>query len=385
MDVVMTPDLPVATPEVAIATLSQDAGRKGRKDRVRVVDFDWRWKEGVQALYAQTFGEAAAAAFASRWQWSRSTDLGQDSAPAWVLSHGQAAVGFLATVPLPYRIAGERVIAHTPCDYAVLPGYRFNGILLMRRFFEVCENCVSCDDIPATIKVTEWLGARRAGRMVRVVKILDARSLRTRRGWNRVPSPALWPLTASILLADRVRVLQAPGGGGASPAAGFDCHFDRFFQRLARTVPATVERSLAFLRWRYGAASPHAGAEVGVITSSDGELRGYIVFHCSPTVSHASCILDLQTDPPGDGGLTGALLDYAVDRLRAKGAWVVRYHFVPSAYAPPLSLLHARGFVTRGGHQMLVRFEDTDLQATAAAQANWSYSYGDSEASHAEI
>ncbi|CAN5780499.1 hypothetical protein BH20ACT11_BH20ACT11_17050 [soil metagenome] len=46
------------------------------------------------------------------------------------------AVGHLAAMPQAYRINGQRVIAHTPGDYMVLPGYGFqalsNEILLPR-------------------------------------------------------------------------------------------------------------------------------------------------------------------------------------------------------------------------------------------------------------
>src|SRR3712207_8822316 len=63
------------------------------------------------------------------------------------------------SVPQFYRIGGERVVAHTPADYQVLPGNGFHALSLMRRFFRTVDNCVSCDQVPEAIAVETRLGA----------------------------------------------------------------------------------------------------------------------------------------------------------------------------------------------------------------------------------
>ena len=94
-------------------------------------------------------------------------------------------------------------------------------------------------------------------------------------------------------------------------------------------------------------------------------------------------ILDLQMIPPSDTRVARALMKYAVQRLRRAGAWTVRYHLVASPFALPDEVLADFGFRRRGGHHFMVKFRDERLAATAGRQANWNYSFGDSEASHA--
>ena len=61
----------------------------------------------------------------------------------WVVDAEGEIVGHLAALPQYYRINGQRVVAHTPADYMILPGYGFHAITLMRKFFRTCENCVT--------------------------------------------------------------------------------------------------------------------------------------------------------------------------------------------------------------------------------------------------
>ena len=81
----------------------------------------------------------------------------------WVVDAEGEIVGHLAALPQYYRINGQRVVAHTPADYMILPGYGFHAITLMRKFFRTCENCVACDVMPAVISVETRLGAEEAG------------------------------------------------------------------------------------------------------------------------------------------------------------------------------------------------------------------------------
>ena len=74
-------------------------------------------------------------------------------------------VGHLAATPQYYRINGQRVVAHTPADYQVLPQYGFQALLLMRTFFRSTQNCVAVDMLPSVIAVETRLGAEEAGHM----------------------------------------------------------------------------------------------------------------------------------------------------------------------------------------------------------------------------
>lgn len=98
----------------------------------------------------------------SVWRWLGTHPLA-DRTHRWVLDAGGEVVGHLAAVPQYYRIEGQRVVAHTPADYLVLPGYGFHALSLMRKFFRTAENCVACDMLPAvTGSRPAWGRGRRA-------------------------------------------------------------------------------------------------------------------------------------------------------------------------------------------------------------------------------
>lgn len=356
-------------------------GSIAKPSGVKVLPYEPSYWHGVLALYTEVFGHEAADAFAARWTWSQSRNPCADMARQWVLVVDSNVIGFLATVPARYLIRGCEVIAHTPCDYAVHPAYRFHGLRLMRQFFLECENCVTCDDMPATIKVTRWLGAKPVAQMHKLVKPLDVRAATMTRKWHWLPEHALLPLVWTS------RAYFSLAGLGHRPArirpvTGFDSRFDAFFSRLAGVAPAIPRRDAAFLNWRYGPQSPHADAQVAISESDQGEINGYVVFR-KPAGSRESLIFDLQSLPPSNEDLAGELLRYALDRLTREGAWLVRCCIQDSGSAPAFKPFLRCGFVRRGAYQFLVRFRSDCARDIALARDSWNYSFGDSEASHA--
>lgn len=340
--------------------------------------------EQVHHLYLEVFGESWARRFQARWQWAQEENLYPDQTFRWALLDRDQVVGFLATVPLAYTIGGTPLVAHTPCDYMVHPRYRFHGIKLMQEFFRTCPNCVTCDDIPASMKVATWLGAKRIGDLTRYVNIVDGRALRSKMGWQRTPGPLWWAVTQALAAQGRLREARLRPKLPVTPAYHLDQRFHRVNERLSRLAPAMLSRDLRFLRWRYGPESPHSNHQIGVIADAAGELRGYVIFYFSPS-SQAGTILDLQVLPPGDPEGTLALVTYAVTRLRRQGAWLVRCHVLSSPFNPPTEVLRRCGFVPRGRHQVLVKFQDERTAAIGDRAENWNYSYGDSEASHSWV
>ena len=340
--------------------------------------------EGVLDLYALVFGPSARGLIGKRWEWGfGSGNLFPGQSPKWILADGDKITGFLATIALPYWVNGREVVAHTTADYMVHPEYRFHGIKLMQEFFRSCSNCVTCDDMRATIKVTQWLGAKTAGTLVRYVKILDGRAFAARYGGPMLP-PLWWPVTQALRLKDLVLNRSEVSRVMIRPSAGFDERFATFSHRIAEHAPVMAARDLRFFNWRYGPESPHSGSEVGIAVDSDGELAGYVVFNYSNDPRPNGYILDLQVMPLGNNRVAMALLGYAVDRLRASGAWMVRYHHLASPQALPDEVLEKSGFVPRSSHQLLVKFHDKGLADAFELQKNWNYSYGDSEASYSQ-
>lgn len=376
------PQMHVAVHGAEAATLVE--GVDGRA-RIRALPYENRHQEHVFRLHAEVFGPPAGAAFQERWSWAQERNLYPDQSPKWVLVDGESVVGFLATIPLPYSIEGSVLVAHTPCDYMVRPEYRFHGIKLMQRFFDTCANCVSYDDMAATIKVTEWLGGRQVATVVRYVRVLDARLFGMGREWGWVPPSLWWPLNLAIRGRDALHRDRVPFGGKVRGVEEFDARFERLSRRLAHWVPVTVARDLQFFRWRYGKDSPHANREIGVIVEPGGELGGYVVFCVSESTPRVGYILDLQVFLPDDTRSAAALLDYALRRVRDRKAWAVRYYHLTSPFTVPATVLKRHGFVARGGHPLLVRLWQERFMALAESQKNWNLNYGDCEASHAAI
>src|SRR5215211_6279794 len=126
----------------------------------------------------------------SIWRWLESHPLAKEEMYRWVLvTDNGEVVGHLAATPQYYRLNGQRVVAHTPTDYMVLPQYGFHAILLMQKFFRTCHNCIACDMFPEVIGVETRLGAEVAGTLQYAVKLWDVSMLPNLPG--SIPMPML--------------------------------------------------------------------------------------------------------------------------------------------------------------------------------------------------
>jgi hypothetical protein len=326
----------------------------------------------VFALYERVFGTVAARAFRSRWQWAQKGNPAGE-ARRWVLTSGGQVVGSVSALPVRYRLSGNDVVAHTPADFMVDPQHRFHGVRLLQTLFEACPSILSFDDIPATVKVTRWLGANEVGRLVRYVKVLDARYLRDRRGWRSLPPPLLWAAT---------RGLQARAALRWSPlrveaATGFDRRFDALLERLPAQGSLASVRDRRTMEWRYGPSGPHPQPGIGVLAEGPRALRGYVVFQMLP--SRTGAVFHLETADTADGEAAAALLHHATERLRRLGAWAVKARRLEPGIGPPAEAYRKAGFVPRGGHHVLARLPLHDVDP-----ALLDIQYGDTEASHGE-
>lgn len=314
----------------------------------------------------------------SDWRWLGSHPLA-DRMRRWVVDAGGEIVGHLAALPQYYRINGQRVVAHTPARYMVIPEYGFHAIILMREFFRTCENCVACDEVPAVIGIETRLGAEEAGRLQSAGKPMNVAGIPGFPTSIPIPITQLcnWglqaldrALTAAIVADDlRVKVLE-----------GFDETFDELFESVAAAVPCVPEKDAAFLRWRYGPDSPQF--PVTVLGVRDGEtLLGYAVLKVTAG-GDTGYALDLTTRP-GRRDVARALLRGTAHYFRRLRVYSVRYRLVQSPSSPRSSDLRRLGFFLRSKRRssLLVKFTDSALHETAKDTARWSYSYGDGEAS----
>jgi len=289
-------------------------------------------------------------------------------------------VGHLAGLPQYYRINGQRVVAHTPAEYMVLPGYGFHAITLMRKFFRTCENCVTGDVLPAVISVETRLGAEEVGSLQHAARLQNVTGLPAFP--TSIPPPVTrlcnWGLRAldkalmATVRADRLRV---------EVLGGFDEAFDELFESVARAVACVPEKDAAFLRWRYGPGSPQSGVTVLGVRERQ-TLLGYAVLN-STADGDTGYVLDLTTRPGRDDAAR-ALLRGLVHHFRRLRVDSVRYRLVQSPSSPRLNDLRRIGFFlwSRRRSSLLVKFTDSALHEIARDIARWSYSYGDAEGSY---
>jgi hypothetical protein len=321
--------------------------------------------------------------YLSIWRWLGTHPLA-DRMKRWVVATEEGeVVGHLAAQPQFYRISDQRVVAYTPADYMVLPEYGFHAITLMRRFFRACENCVACDVVPAAIRVETGLGAEEAGNLQHAAKPLNVAGLPAFPASIPVPITRLFDLglraVDRALMATvrsdhlRVEVLEE-----------FDEAFDELFESVAAAVACVPEKDAAFLRWRYGPASPQYPATI--LGVREGKtLLGYAVLWVKvggDTPRYASNLLDLTTRP-GREDVARALLKGAIEHFVRTRTYSIRYRFLESPTSPRAKDVWRLGFLPRNErrHTLLVKFADHQLHKAARDPANWSYTTGDGEAS----
>lgn len=329
-------------------------------------------------------------------------------------------VGHLSGFPQYYRINGRRIIAHTPGEYMVLPGYGFQALSLMRAYFRAVENTVATDMVPAVIEVEARMGAEVAGEMGYAAKLLNVSRLpmpatpaRIRRllglpapsapgrGYPRgqagpedgppteeppqrprlpLPEPAKAALNYALAAVDGALGRRCARGVEVEEIGRFDDSFDEFFEKVATIVPCTAERGSEFLSWRYGTGSPWDPVKVLGVRGGQG-LLGYAILKVASASGGDGFILDLTT-LPGHRKAARALLRESVDYFRREGAHIIRYRFVESPASPDAGDLLRLGFFYRRGRsrKLLVKLADPELHGAASELDNWSYTSGDGEA-----
>src|SRR5919199_1118264 len=275
--------------------------------------------------------------YSSAYRWLKSHPLGNEMHRWVAVAEGGQVVGHLAAAPQYYRINGQRVVAHTPCDYMVHSRHGFQALSLMRSFFRTTENCVACDMVPAVIKVESRLGDEVAGQLQYAAKLLNVSRLpvppvpspvrrllnlqqtMTARGYASrpdterhdaeehvapplvrprapIPAPVKKLLNEGLRIADEVLSSGFGDDLKVEMIEGFDESFDELFEKIAAQVRCVPEKDSAFLRWRYGPGSPQFPVTVlGV--KEGGTLLGYSVLMVSMTAGQDGNVLDLTALP----------------------------------------------------------------------------------------
>ncbi len=340
---------------------------------------------GVLSLYTKVFGAEARRAFELRESFSRLRNLAPIETGAWVLERGAdgAVLGFIAGLPLPYRVFGERFFACTTADFMVDPAAGFHGVTLMREAFKRFPRQISVDDIVGTKALMGLMKARPVGELVRWAKPLDLRLLKGRRAWaDRVPEALLSAAGPVLRAVDRVR--RPVGLRDDVVEVSFDARFDRFAEAYCGLEGASVYRDLAWYRWRYGPDSPQRHAKVLALLDARGELEAYTVVAATPS---SAWVLELCGKPGTDAARWMSLLVGAVRLARRSGAQAL--------YAPVLEgsprlevALAELGFLQRE-HRSVVYVrpapDDVEPLRSRLLSGPWNIQFGDAEQSHGAV
>ena len=323
-----------------------------------------------------------------------------DQARRWVaITDDGEVVGHLSSLPQYYRINGRRVVAHTPGDYEVNPGYGFYALSLMRSFFRAAENCVACDILPSVIGIEKRLGAEEVGELDYAAKLLNVSKLpvppvpaRVRKLLNvsadvspsrsrlPLPAPAKKLLNGGLRTLDGALFGAFAGGHESEVLDSFDDSFDELFEAVAAVVPCIAEKDAAFLNWRYGPDSPQYPVTLlGV--KEGGDLLGYAVLKVT-TGGIDGYVMDLMT-LPGRHEVARTLIRDAVSFFRGHGVHLVRYRYGESPVSVRSEDLRKLGFFHRKSRRnvLLAKLADPVQRETARHLANWSYTLGDGEPS----
>jgi hypothetical protein len=337
--------------------------------------------------------------YSSFYRWYSEHPLAEQ-ARRWVaITDEEEVVGHLSSLPQYYRINGQRVVAHTPGDYEVNPGYGFYALSLMRSFFRAAEDCVACDILPSVIGIETRLGAEEVGELNYAAKLLNVSKLpippipaRARKLLNisadaaptrsrlPLPAPANKFLNGGLRALDGALSGAFAGGHEAVILEGFDESFDELFESVAAVVPCIAEKDTAFLSWRYDPGSPQHPVTILGVKEGD-TLLGYAVLKVT-TGGIDGYVMDLMT-LPGRHDVARALLKGVIRFFRESGVHLIRYRYGESPASVRSKDLRKLGFFHRGSRRnvLLAKFADPGQQETARHLSNWAYTLGDGEPS----
>lgn len=352
--------------------------------KVVVLPYAPEHRAGVSSLYETTFGDIARKAFEAREVFSRTRNLAPEETGAWVLQREDDArvLGFIAALPLPYRVNGRRCFAATTADFMVDPAAGFHGVTLMREAFKRFPRQVSIDDMAATKALLGLMKARPVGELARWAKPLDLRLLKGRRAWaDRVPDLALASARPLLRVVDRAR---RPRGLREVTEVRFDDRFDRFADAHWGRAGASVYRDLAYYRWRYGPQSLQHHARVFALLDDRGALDAYTVVASSGSTGW---VLELCAPDGASAQTYQSLLVGAVRAARSSGAHVLYAPVLVGATAVE-SALTSLGFMQREHRSVIyARPSPTDDEALRAGllQGPWNVQFGDAEQSHGAV
>ena len=294
-------------------------------------------EHGIYAVLAASFERWPKAEIAVdpvehlRWKLSSHLDLPRHHVVAEL--DGQI-VGTQAILVLPIKVNGRVLLASQGVDFAVHPQYRKKGVRSRMNSFSI-PDLESLDlhytlesGHPAMLRVQQRNEvearpfANRIEALVHPLRPLFSKSGRSLRRSDSPISLAHGVALSAIASVGRLRravALPQAAAWTVRTVDRFEERFDRFWKEASAPFAFIVERSQAYLNWRY--ADPRAGAFTILVANEAERVLGYIVLQCSYGEGFIADLLVL----PGRLDIAASLLRSALVRFREAGVSTVEY------------------------------------------------------------
>lgn len=378
-----------------MTTVTETPPKKAQTD---IVELEPVHEAGLARLYTDHFGAWAYGRFALRREWQFSTTPWSTELPTQTLVAvtDSGTVGLMTSSPLPLRTAQGRVLAVSTGDLAVDPGHPVLALQLSRGM-AAFGPLLNAGASPLAERISRAAGSvvvplsratfvfplRRTGAFRRALR-------RRLPAWlcrMIEPSCASW---ASRLLApsDAPRpqpIPTRPSDTSPEPLRTFDAAYDDLWAEFAARYPWGIDKSSAYMKWRY-LDVPAGTIRVWGVRRSE-RLDAIVITGICTELDHerrpggtTGEILELIARDPDDHDLVASCLVHALTVLDRACVDTVRATGLCTAYHEPLRQL---GFAVDEGarHQIAVHLPGQDLGPDDA----WYVSAGDGDQLYATL
>jgi hypothetical protein len=295
-------------------------------------------------------------------------------------------VGMIAVHRVPMRVDGRLVIAGIQGDFAVDEEHRGGfgpAVPLVRTMNAAVDaselaftfGAPNANSRPVVLALScEPVGSIDLWAKPLRVDLALAQVLSLPRPLRTLARP-LGPLTRALFRDDRYRLRRS--AFRIEPLDRFDDRFRAVATEAATTYRISLDRSPAFLNWKFGFDRGEVGAPytlLALIGSGDA-VRGYAVVKDAP---RGVAIVDIVCSPHRREGeqLIGRLAQWA----RGRGAASIGLHYCGPSQPLP-SVLRSFGFLRfqRDEVVLAARSADESLLSGLLERTNWYYVGGDAD------
>ncbi|MEK7524460.1 MAG: GNAT family N-acetyltransferase [Patescibacteria group bacterium] len=205
------------------------------------------------------------------WQYRSNPSL--DDYAFFLLEKNKEVYGYIGMVPLDYKMGDKTARLNMYANLLVDERVRSLGLgtLLIKRAMEAGSPAAISGYTPKSFPIYQKLGDWRAlGNLYRYIYAFNPDAVKKLLPENVPLSQAMLGLLRGHMPPRNDRSLSF------EPITTFDASFDEFWRRARGRYANTVERTGAYLNWRY-ANHPHLKYEMRV-AQKDGHMVGYIIY-----------------------------------------------------------------------------------------------------------